>query len=288
MNFLLNSQLENNDIIGGFFKKAYDYLTANFIGIINAILIVAVGYVITKLICTILKKILERTKVPGVAHSIIVTLVKIALLTLVLLIAASNLGIDVTGAVAIVSVVSLAISLAVQDTLKNFTGGMQIIATKPFNTGDYITIDGSTTASGTVKEIGVVYTQLVTPDNRHIYIPNSQMATATITNFSSENKRRLDLVFSISYESDIEKAKQIIERTIENNLYVLHNEANLVRVSMLSASSVDITVRVWVHRDNYWQLNYDMLEQVKAEFDKEGITIPYPQLVVTQKKDEDK
>ena len=203
MNFLLNSQLENNDIIGGFFKKAYDYLTDNFIGIINAILIVAVGYVITKLLCTILKKILERTKVPGVAHSIIVTLVKIALLTLVLLIAASNLGIDVTGAVAIVSVVSLAISLAVQDTLKNFTGGMQIIATKPFNTGDYITIDGSTTASGTVKEIGVVYTQLVTPDNRHIYIPNSQMATATITNFSSENKRRLDLVFSISYESDI-------------------------------------------------------------------------------------
>ena len=275
-------------IIGGFFKSAYDYLSANFIGIINALIIVAVGYIVTKLICTILQKILKKTKVPGVAHSIIVTLVKIALFTLVLLIAASNLGIDVTGAVAIVSVVSLAISLAVQDTLKNFTGGMQIIATKPFNTGDYITVDGSTTASGTVKEIGVVYTMLVTPDNRHIYIPNSQMATATITNFSAEHKRRLDLTFSISYESDVEKAKKIIEDTIENNLYVLHNEPRVVRVSMLSANSVDLAVRVWVHRDNYWQLNYDMLEQVKAEFDKEGITIPYPQLVVTQKKDKNK
>ena len=106
-----------------------------------------------------------------------------------------------------------------------------------------------------------------------------------ITNYSSEHKRRLDLTFSISYESDVEKAKQIIEKTIENNLYVLHNEKRVVRVSALSANSVDIAVKVWVHRDNYWSLNYDMLEQVKAEFDKEGITIPYPQLVVTQKKE---
>ena len=247
-----------------------------------------VGYALTKLICTIIKKILKRTRIPEVAHSIIVTLIKIALFTLVLLIAASSIGIDVTGAVAIVSVVSLAISLAVQDTLKNFTGGMQIIATKPFNTGDYIVLDGSTSMAGTVREIGVVYTQLVTPDNRHVYIPNSQMATSTITNYSSESKRRLDLTFSISYESDFEKAKKIIEKSIENNLYVLHNENNIVRVAALSASSVDIIVRVWVHKDNYWQLNYDMLEQIKAEFDKEGITIPYPQLVVTQKKDENK
>ena len=288
IHFLNLSAETNNDIVGGFFKKAYDYLSSNFIDIINAVLIVLIGYVISRLLCTVLKKILKKSRVPGVAHSIILTVVKIALYTLVLLIAASTLGIDVTGAVAIVSVVSLAISLAVQDTLKNFTGGLQIVTTKPFNTGDYITVDGSATASGTVREIGVVYTQLVTPDNRHIYIPNSQMATATITNFSSEHKRRLDLVFSISYESDIERAKQIIEKVIENSLYVLHNESVVVRVCALSASSVDIAVRVWVHKDNYWELNFDMLEQIKAEFDKEGITIPYPQLVVTQKKDENK
>lgn len=287
MNLLLESKVEN-DVIGSFINKAYAYVSENFIGIINALLIVVLGYAITKLLCTIVKKILKRSKVPAVAHSIFVTLMKIALYALVLLIAAASLGIDITGAVAIVSVVSLAISLAVQDTLKNFTGGMQIIATKPFNTGDYVTVDGSTTASGTVKEIGVVYTLLVTPDNRHVYIPNSQMATATITNFSAEHKRRLDLTFSISYESDLEKAKQIIENTIENNLYVLHNEPRVVRASMLSPNSVDIAVRVWVHRDNYWQLNFDMLEQVKTEFDKEGITIPYPQVVVTQKKDENK
>lgn len=287
MNLLLEIKTES-DVVGSFLNKAYQYISTNFIGIINALLIVVLGYAVTKLLCTIVKKILKKTKIPAVAHSIFLTLIKIALYALVILIAAASLGIDITGAVAIVSVVSLAISLAVQDTLKNFTGGMQIITTKPFNTGDYVTVDGSTTASGTVREIGVVYTRLVTPDNRHVYIPNSQMATATITNFSAENKRRLDLTFSISYESDIEKAKRIIEDTIENNLYVLHNEDRIVRVSMLSASSVDIAVRVWVHRDNYWQLNYDMLEQIKAEFDKEGITIPYPQLVVTQKKDENK
>ena len=287
MKFILEAKMEN-DAIGSFINKAYQYVSTNFVGIINALLIVAIGYIITKLLCTIVKKILKRSKIPAVAHSIFVTLLKITLYALVVLIAAASLGINVTGAVAIVSVVSLAVSLAVQDTLKNFTGGMQIITTKPFNAGDYITVDGSTTASGTVKEIGIVYTLLLTPDNRHVYIPNSQMATATITNFSSENKRRLDLTFSISYESDVEKAKQIIENTIENNLYVLHNESRVVRVSALSANSVDIAVRVWVHRDNYWQLNFDMLEQIKSEFDKEGITIPYPQLVVTQKKDKSK
>ncbi len=283
--YLLTASTEN-DFIGGFLNKAYNYLTTNFIGIINALLILAIGYIVTKLICTILAKVLKKTKIPAVAHSIIVTLTKIALLILVILIAASSLGFDVTGAVAIVSVVGLAVSLSVQDALKNFTGGLQIIATKPFNVGDYIIVDGAD--SGTVREIGMVYTLLVTPDNRHVYIPNNQMAIATITNFSAEHKRRLDLTFSISYENDFEKAKKIIEDIIEKNLYVLHNEEQTVRVSTLSNSSIDIAVRVWVHRDNYWQLNFDMLEQVKAKFDEEGITIPYPQLVVTQKKDEKK
>ncbi len=287
MNFILESKIEN-DVIGGFLNKAYEYISSNFIGIINALLIVAIGYVVTKLLCTIVQKILKKTKVPAVAHSIVVTLLKTALFALVLLIAAASLGIDITGAVAIVSVVGLAVSLAVQDALKNFAGGLQIITTKPFDTGDYITVDASSLSSGTVREIGMVYTLLVTPDNRHVYIPNSQMATAIITNFSAENKRRLDLLFSISYESDIEKAKAIIEKIIAENLYVLHNEDNTVRVSALSASSVDIAVRVWVHRDNYWQLNFDMYESVKAEFDRAGITIPYPQVVVTQKKDENK
>lgn len=281
-----NSSGTENDAIGSFINKAYTYITTNFIGIINALLILAIGYIATKLICTILAKVLKKTKIPEVAHSIIVTLIKIALFVLVILIAASSLGIDVTGAVAIVSVVGLAVSLSVQDALKNFTGGLQIIATKPFNVGDYIIVDG--TDSGTVREIGMVYTLLVTPDNRHVYIPNNQIAIATITNFSAEHKRRLDLTFSISYESDFEKAKKIIEEIIEKNLYVLHNEGQTVRVSALSANSIDIAVRVWVHRDNYWQLNFDMLEQVKTKFDEEGITIPYPQLVVTQKNDEKK
>lgn len=280
-----NTSVENN-FIGDFFNKAYNYLTTNFIGVINALLIVVIGYVLTKLICMILAKVLKKTKVPAVAHSIIVTLTKIALLVLVILIAASSLGIDVTGAVAIVSVVGLAVSLSVQDALKNFTGGLQIIATKPFNVGDYIIVDGAD--SGTVREIGMVYTLLVTPDNRHVYIPNSQIATAVLTNFSAEHKRRLDLTFSISYENDFEKAKKIIENILEKNLYVLHNEEQTVRVSALSASSIDIVVRAWVHKDNYWQLNFEMLEQVKSKFDEEGITIPYPQLVVTQKKDEKK
>ncbi len=285
--YLLNAKATSgNDVVGSFINKAYAYLTTNFIGIINALLILIIGYVITKLICTILQKVLKKTKVPAVAHSIIVTLTKIALFVLIILIAASSLGIDVTGAVAIVSVVGLAVSLSVQDALKNFTGGLQIIATKPFNVGDYIVIDGAD--SGTVREIGMVYTLLVTLDNRHVYIPNSHIAVATITNFSAENKRRLDLTFSISYENDFDKAKKIIEDVIEKNLYVLHNEGKTVRVSALSTSSIDIAVRVWVHKDNYWELNFDMLEQIKARFDEEGITIPYPQVVVTQKKDEKK
>lgn len=275
----------NAESVDGFFENVYEYVKTHIVGILNALLVFAIGYVVIKLLCSLLTRALKKSKSLGAAQSIIVTLTKIALYTLLILIASSSLGIDVTGAVALVSVIGLAVSLSVQDALKNFTGGLQIVVTKPFNIGDYVEIGSK---AGTVREIGMVYTSLVTVDNKHIYIPNSQMSTATITNFSAENKRRLDLVFSISYEDDFNKAKAIIERIIQDNLYVLHNEEHLVRVTALSNSSVDIAVRVWAHKDNYWNLNFDMQEQVKEEFDKAGITIPYNQLVITNKADEKK
>ena len=153
----------------------------------------------------------------------------------------------------------------------------------PFGVGDYVELEG---VSGTVKSINLLYTRLNTPDNKGVYIPNGQVANATIINSSAEENRRLDMVFSIGYEDDIPTAKAILERVIQNDPLALTDPAPTIRVGEQAASSINIDVKVWVFKDNYGDLKYNLNEQVKSEFDKAGITIPYPQLSVSVTKAE--
>ena len=265
-----------------FFQKAIDYVSGHIADLLIAAVILVVGYFLVKFLTRLTVRALEMSKIPVNAQGMLLAVIKILLYTLFLFMAASALGLDVTGAVAITSMASLGVSLAVQDLLKNFIGGLQLLSTKPFKIGDYVTVGDH---EGIVKDIDMFYTYLTMYDNKHVYIPNSQMANAVIMNYTAENELRLDLVFSIGYDDDFEKAKAVIEKVIADNPLAIHPEKATVRMCAHSASSVDIAVKVWVEKQNYWDLNYDMYEKVKAAFDTAGITIPYPQVTVNTPKE---
>ncbi|MFT6055247.1 MAG: small conductance mechanosensitive channel, partial [Roseivirga sp.] len=161
-----------------------------------------------------------------------------------------------------------------QGSLSNFAGGILILTLKPFNVGDYVEIDGT---GGSVNGVSIMTTTLKTPDNRTIFLPNGKVAGANITNFTIEPTRRWDKVFGIGYGDDFDKAKSIIMKFIESDDRFLKDPAPFVRVGNLGDSSVDITVRAWVNTPDYWNVNWDMIENVKKEFDKQGISIPFPQ-----------
>lgn len=186
----------------------------------------------------------------------------------------SMLGIEMTSFVAILAAAGFAVGMALSGTLQNFAGGVMIILFKPFKVGDFIEAQGYT---GTVKEIQIFNTILKTPDNKTIIIPNGGLSTGSLTNFSTEPQRRVDFTFGIGYEDDIDKARNIIMGLIAKDERILKDPAPFVAVSELADSSVNFVVRVWANAADYWGIYFDMTENVKKAFDKEGISIPYPQ-----------
>lgn len=248
-----------------------------------AVLLVLVGFLLSKLVLKLVKKGLKRGKLDPTYHGFFLSLIKIALYSVVLFIGLTTVGVPAASLVTVFGAVGLAISLAVKDSLANLAGGFLVLFSHPFGVGDYVELEG---VSGTVKSINLLYTRLNTPDNRGVYIPNGQVANATIINSSAEENRRLDMVFSIGYEDDIPTAKAILERVIQNDPLALTDPAPTIRVGEQAASSINIDVKVWVFKDNYGDLKYNLNEQVKNEFDKAGITIPYPQLSVSVTKAE--
>lgn len=201
-------------------------------------------------------------------------LIGITLKILLLISVASMVGIATTSFVAIMGAAGLAVGLALQGSLANFAGGVLILIFKPFKVGDVIEAQGYL---GTVVEIQILYTVLNTFDNRRIIIPNGNLSNASLINYSAYNTRRCDMSFGIGYGDDIEKAKGIIRRLIENDERAMNDPEPMVVVGGLGDSSVDFTVRVWLKAENYWPFYFDMQENVKKTFDAEGISIPFPQ-----------
>jgi small conductance mechanosensitive channel len=194
----------------------------------------------------------------------------------------SMLGVDTTSLVAIFSVLTLAISLAVQGVISNLASGIMLVVTKPFEEGDFVDIGGN---SGTVEQINITCTKLRTGDNKVITVPNGSITSATVINYSTKETRRVDLTFSVAYGSDVEKVKAIIMDVVTKHEKVLTDKAPLVRLTEHGASSLDFVTRVWVKSGDYWTVNFDILESVKTEFDKQGIKKPYNQLDVHVKND---
>lgn len=196
------------------------------------------------------------------------------LLVIVILTSLKQLGIDTTSFLAILGAAGLAIGLALKDSLSNFASGVMIILFKPFRVGDFVEAGGT---SGSIDEVGIFNTIFKTPDNQKIIVPNGQITSGTIKNVNAHDTRRVDLLVGIGYDDDIKKAKQVLNSIVEADERVLKDKGITVAVSELADSSVNFVVRAWVNTPDYWNVKFDLTEQVKLTFDKEGISIPYPQ-----------
>jgi small conductance mechanosensitive channel len=187
------------------------------------------------------------------------------------------IGIEMTSFVAILGAAGLAVGLALSGTLQNFAGGVMILAFKPFKVGDFIDAQGY---MGTVSEIQIFNTILKTPDNKTIIIPNGGLSTSSMTNFSTEPKRRVDWTFGVGYGDDAEKTKAVLRKLIDEDSRILQDPEPFIALSELADSSVNFVVRAWVNAADYWAVFFDMNDKVYKTFDKEGLNIPYPQMDV--------
>ncbi|MBE6934431.1 MAG: mechanosensitive ion channel family protein [Ruminococcaceae bacterium] len=250
----------------------WNLLSASF----KTILLAVLGYLLIRLIMRILKKFLENSKLEKAAHSLIKTLVKTVLYVLLGLILASSLGIDVTGIVALASVATLAISLALQNMLANVIGGFTLLYTHPFSSNDYVEIAGQ---SGTVKEVGIAYTKLVTPDNKIISIPNSAVVSAEIVNYTITGTRRVDITVSAAYNANPETVVKALLTAAEDKR-VRKDPAPYAGLSSYGDSAISYVLRVWVNTEDYWDVYNKINREILDAFQKEGIEMTYPHLNV--------
>lgn len=240
------------------------------------VLILVVGLIVIRIITAIINKALEKSKLEKAAHSLIKSLVKAVLYILLALIAASSLGIDVTGIVALASVVTLAISLALQNSLTNLIGGFTLLYTHPFTSGDYVEVAGQ---AGTVKEIGMAYTKLITPDNKLVQIPNGTVVANDITNYSCTGTRRVDVSISASYDVPVNKVLAALEKA-GNVDGILADPAIFTNVTEYGDHAISYVVRVWCPTDLYWDVHKAITLKIKDVFDAENIEMTYPHLNV--------
>lgn len=251
--------------------------------VLRVILALIILWVSFKIINRFTKRIEKRGEKKHADKTILKTLVyalRVGLKILVAICMVGFVGIDTSGLTALVTSLGVCIGLAVNGALSNLAGGVLIIFTRPFKVDDYIEAQGK---AGTVAEIKVTMTKLITPDNKVVYIPNGILANEEIINYSECDERRVDLKFSVAYDADVEKAKQLITDICLNHQLVLKNKDIFVRVGEYADSSIDITTRVWSKKDDYWTVYFDIMEQVGVAFDKNDIEIPFNQLDVTIK-----
>lgn len=242
---------------------------------ILAIVVLIVGLIVIRWITRGLVKMMKRGNVNESLIPFLRSLTNILLKVMLVISVMGMVGIEMTSFIAVLGAAGLAVGLALQGTLQNFAGGVMILLFKPYEVGHFIEAQGY---MGTVKEIQIFNTILVSPDNRKIVIPNSPLATGSLTNFSAMPTRRIDFSFGIGYEDDIDKAKEILLNMAQTDDRVLKEESPPeVMVEALADSSVNLKLRTWVKSEDYWSLFFDITENVKKQFDGAKISIPYPQ-----------
>lgn len=262
-----------NAIIIKFKENIAQFISDNQMTIIAFFVFMIVGFIAVKIIGGITAKALHRSKINDTVSGFLSGLLKTFLMITYIIVLLSIAGVPMTTFIAMLSAAGLAIALALQGNLSNFASGLMIVFFKPFAVGDYIESQG---LSGTVKEIQMLYTHLLTPDNRKVIIPNTDLTQTRVVNYTSEAMRRLDLIFSVDYNSNVEKVKLIIKDVIAKQEGIIPEPEPLVRLGRQGESSLDFDVKVWVKKDEYWTVNYELQERIKQVFDDNGIEIPFP------------
>lgn len=270
---VINEVIKNPSFFSKLLQKFLDFLPT----LLTAAIVYILGCVVNKVIIRLLGKGLKHSRIDKTVHGFLESVVKVTLLCLIVIIVLAILGIPTTSIIAVLGSAGIAIGLALKDSLSNIAGGVIVLMGKTFRVGDYVSINET---EGVVREISIFSTNMVTVDNKSIYIPNGIVANATIVNFTKEKTRRVDHTMSISYDNDVKKAISVIKSVLDNNAKILVSPEPFVRICAYSASSVDITVRAWVNSDDYWDVYFDLLEEIKEAFDKNSIVIPYNQIDV--------
>ncbi len=245
--------------------------------LIFAILVFLIGSLVAKWILRLINKGLNRSRLDGMLVSFVTNILRWTFTLLVIIVALEQLGIPTTSLITLLGAAGLAIGLALKDSLQNFASGVLLILFRPFRTGDLIEAAGKT---GVVEEIRIFSTQLRTPDNHEVTLPNGEVYSNAIINYTAKEQRRIDLVIGIGYDDDLRKAKEVLEGILENEERVLKEPAPLVAVGELGGSSVDILVRPWVNTADFFATKCALTEKIKLALDEAGISIPYPQMDV--------
>lgn len=281
------SALSSGDVsgvdVGGILTEVGEMLTFYGMSVIGALVILFIGLWLSKKIRTWVMTAMTKTgKIDETVGRFLASIAYYGAVLITLIAVMSQFGIQTTSFVAIIGAMGLAIGLAMQGTLGHVASGVMLLIFRPFKIGQFVNIAGE---AGTVKAITLFTTEMDTPDNVRIIIPNGAVWGSSVTNFSYNDKRRVDFVFGIGYGDDIGKAMEAIRSCLNGDDRIHKDPEHVVVVSNLNDSSVDITVRVWSDAADYWGVKFDMTRQVKEAFDRDGIDIPYPQSVVHHKND---
>ena len=262
---------ETLEALGGFFHNL------NLRTLLTIGLLIVACLVVMKIVLRLLDRTFRRLELERGLCTFLHAALRVVLWLVTVCIVLGYIGVPMTSLVALVGVIGLAVSLAIQGTLSNLAGGIQVLVSKPFKAGDYVEAGG---VSGTVKEVGLAYTKLSTVDNKVISVPNGQISAEKIINYTTAEQRRVDLKFNASYDDPPERVIAAIKGVVGAHPKALFTPEPFVRVSAYQDSSIEYTVRVWCATEDYWDLYYDLLEQVKQAFDQAGIEIPYGHLNV--------
>ncbi|MBU0650627.1 mechanosensitive ion channel [bacterium] len=256
------------------FQKILIYITQYGIRILFALIIFFAGKFLARTASNFLEKLMLKSKIDKTLTTFSKNFCYFGFLLIVTIAAVNKLGVETTSLVAMVGAAGLAVGLALQGSLANFAAGVLLVIFKPFKVDDVIDVQGTI---GTVKEIQIFNTIIMTPDNKQVILPNSKITNDKVVNFSSANERRIDLTFDISYTDNIKKAKEILAAVLSEDKRLLKDPKPFIAVSQLGESSVTLICRPWVKPENYWDAYFDLIENGKLALENAGITIPFPQ-----------
>ena len=249
----------------------------------KSILLAAVIFIAGRFLISVINRLvaqmMERRKIDATIQSFLRSFINILLTILLLISVVSALGVNTTSFAALLASAGVAVGMALSGNLQNLAGGLIILLFKPYKVGDYVDAQG---VSGTVKEIQIFHTVLITPDNKIIYVPNGSLSSGSVTNYSLSQLRRVDWTVGIEYGTEIEKVRQTVLDLIKKDGRILTEPAPFIALSALADSSVNITIRVWVKNEDYWGVFFDMNQNIYEVFNREGISFPFPQVTVHQ------